>query len=360
MMSEKRSAHARPHTGVHGGEAADERKANFELRSLLGMRGRSGWVFRVGLAGTITLYMTPALNDVPVAQFVVAIVAMLGAGAILVLLPGDPLPWPATAAVIVAGPVAVLATHLNFAEGAVRQPWAAFAASYVLAVLAVRGRIVAAWGGAVTVAVAVAFVDIVLDISVGSLFISILALACLAGATVCALILRPTQRSLRLLHDDVAMRAAAEATMAAEHSERVRQLSRLDELARPMLERIARGVELTPADREICRLLEAELRDGLRAPQLATDQLNAAARGARSRGVEVLLLDDGGFAGVTAALRARVLDLAVRELDAANGGSVTIRVLPAGRRNLTTILASAPGGDRRTEIGATGEILVST
>ncbi|MFI5718406.1 hypothetical protein [Nocardia sp. NPDC051750] len=337
-----------------------ERDDDFELRSLLGMRGRLGWVFQLGLAATITLYTTPSFDHVPLAQFAVAMVAMLGAGAMVVRLPGDPLPWPATVVVIAAGPLAVLATHLNFAADVARQPWAVFAASYALAVLAVRGRIAAAWAGAATVAATLGFVGFVLDISVGSLSVSIIALASLAGATISALILRPTQRSLRLLHDDAAMRAAAAASMAAEHSERTRQLSRLDELARPMLERIARGVELTPVDREQCRLLEAELRDGLRAPQLVTDQLNAAARGARSRGVEVLLLDDGGFTGVAATVRERVLDLAVRELDAANSGSVTIRVLPVGRRNVVTILASAPGGDRRTEIGRDGEVLVST
>ncbi|MEU1980235.1 hypothetical protein [Nocardia sp. NPDC019395] len=337
-----------------------ERGADFELRALLGMRGRPGLVFLVGLAATITLYTTPSFNHVPVAQFAAAIVVMLGAGAILMLLPGDPLPWPATVMVIAAGPLAVVATHLNAAGEAQPQPLAVFPASYALAVLALRGRIAGAWVGAAVIAVTLGFVDIVLGISIGSLVVSIIALASLAGATVCALILRPTQRSLRLLHDDAAMRVAAEATMAAEQSERVRQLGRLDAVARPMLERIAHGMELTPAERERCRLLEAELRDGLRAPQLVGDQLNAAARGARSRGVEVLLLDDGGFAGVAAALRERVIALAVRELDAANSGSVTVRVLPEGRRNLATILASAPDGDRRTEIGRTGEVLVST
>lgn len=336
-----------------------QRDTDFELRSLLGMRGRAGWVFQVGLAATIMLYTTPLAGSVPRAQFLVALVAMLGAGVVLVVCPGDPLPWRATVAVLTAGPVAVLAAHLNFAEGAPRQPWTACAASFVLAALAVRGRIAAAWAGAAAVALALGFVAVVLDISVGSLFVMILPVACLAGATVCALILRPTQHSLRLLRDDAAMRAAAAATMAAERSERVRQLNRLDELARPMLERIADG-ELTPAEREECRLLEAELRDGLRAPQLITHELTAAARGARSRGVEVLLLDDGGFTGVAAGVRERVLELAVQELDAAGDGAVTVRVLPGGRRILATILASTPGGDRRTEIDRTGAVLVST
>ncbi|MEU4316445.1 hypothetical protein [Nocardia sp. NPDC024068] len=336
-----------------------EDEADIELRALLGMRGRAGWVFLAGLVATITLYMVPPFHDVPAAQAAVAFAGMLGAAAILLLVPGDPLPWPATAVVLAVGPGAVVLTHLNFTDDALRQPWAAFAASYVLGVLALRGRIGAAWTGAAAVTATLAVVDIVLGIALGSVFVSIIALSTLVGASVCALILRPTQRSLRLLHDEAAMRAAAEATMDAEHAERVRQLARLDKVARPMLERIARGVELAPAEREECRLLEAELRDGLRAPQLVTDQLNSAARGARSRGVEVLLLDDGGFADATAAVRAEVVRLAARELDAANAGAVTVRVLPPGRRHIATVLASAPGGDRRIEIATTGEVLVS-
>ena len=156
------------------------------------------------------------------------------------------------------------------------------------------------------------------------------------------------------------MRAAAEATMAAENGERDRQLARLDKVARPILERIAEGAELTAAEREQCRLLEAELRDGLRAPQLVTDELSSAARGARSRGVEVVLLDDGGFAGVPRWVRERVVEAATRELDAANTGSVTVRVLPMGRRILATVLANSDEQDRRTEIDAAGGVSVTT
>ncbi|WP_327150490.1 hypothetical protein [Nocardia sp. NBC_01329] len=79
----------------------------------------------------------------------------------------------------------------------------------------------------------------------------------------------------------------------------------------------------------------------------------------RSRGVEVLLLDDGGFAEVPGAVRDRVVQFAIRALDAAQGGSVTVRVLPAGRRNIATVLVRGTDGDRRTDIGRSGDVLVS-
>ncbi|GGK95562.1 hypothetical protein [Nocardia jinanensis] len=335
-----------------------EPDSDTELRALLGMRGPGGWFFLTGLVMIITLHMIPTFGIVPAEQAGTAFAAMLGAGAIVLLVAGDPLPWPATVTVLLAGLTAVVLTSLNSYEGAVREPWAAFAFSFVLAVLPLRSRIGAAWAGAAAVAVALAAADIALDVDFGSLFVPIVALATLAGASVCALILRPTQRSLRLLHEDAAMRAAAEATMAAEHSERIRQLARLDRVARPMLERIARGADLSAAEREKCRLLEAELRDSLRAPQLVTDRLNSAARGARSRGAEVLLLDDGGFAEVPGAVRDLVVQFAIRALDAADGGAVTVRVLPAGRRNIATVLVSGTDGDRRTDIGRSGEVSV--
>ncbi|MEU1525675.1 hypothetical protein ABZ413_26125 [Nocardia rhamnosiphila] len=331
-----------------------ERDGDTELRALLGMRGRAGWFFLAGLATTIALHMLPTFRAVPLAQAVPASAAMLAGAVIVALVPGEPLPWPATGTVLLIGLAAVVSTNLNFHDGAVRGQWAAFAFSYVLAVLALRGRIGAAWAGAAAVAATLAVLEIALDVGIGSLVMPILALCAVAGTSVCALILRPTQRSLRVLHEDAAMRAAAEATMAAEHAERVRQLARLDRVARPLLERIARGAELSAAEREQCRLLEAELRDSLRAPQLVTDQLIGAARGARSRGVEVLLLDDGGFAQASAADREKVVRIAIEALAAATAGAVTVRVLPAGRRLLATVLVSAGGDDRRTDIAASG------
>ncbi|WP_054814200.1 hypothetical protein [Nocardia arizonensis] len=330
------------------------------LRDLLGLRGRAAWLFLIILEVTIVLYMARNFDTAPLGAAIVAMLLVVVAGVLVLVLPVDPLPWPATVFVAVAGPVATILTILDVSRDWTRPVWTAFASSYVLAVLVLRGRLVAGWLGVVGIAVVVAAFGLVAGMRAGVIAGSVVPVATVAGVSVCAAIMRPTQRSLRLLREEATLRAAAEATMAAANGERDRQLARLDKLARPMLERIADGAELTAAEREQCRLLEAELRDGLRAPQLVTDELSSAARGARARGVEVLLLDDGGFAGVPLWVRERVVHAATRELDAANSGSVTVRVLPTGRRIVATVLAHAADQDRRTEIDTAGAVSVTT
>ncbi len=330
----------------------------FGLRDLLGLRDRSAWLFLVVFEATILLYMVRNFGESPVFLAMTALVLVAGAGVLVLVIPVDPLPLPAAIAVAAAGPIAAALTTVSIDHGMSKQVWTEFAASYVLAALVVRGRLGAAWCGVAGIAVVIAVVGVTngLRVVVGS----IVPIATVAGVSIGAAVMRPMQRSLRLLREEATMRAAAEATMAAQNGERDRQLARLDKVARPILERIAEGAELTAAEREECRLLEAELRDGLRAPQLVTDELSSAARGARSRGVEVVLLDDGGFAGVPKWVRQQVIESATRELDAANAGSVTVRVLPMGRRVLATVLANAPDRDRRTEIDTAGAVSIST
>ncbi|WP_040791193.1 hypothetical protein [Nocardia paucivorans] len=346
---------------VDRGEVAESRSADHtELRDLLGLRGRAGWLFLAVLELTILLYMIRNFSVGEPIPSAIGLVLLMAAGIVVLLIPGDPLPWPATGYIVVAGPVAIALTTPEEVTGESGQTWTVFAASYVLAVLVLRNRMGAAWlgvGGAATVLGLLATFS---TVAVRSLVASIVPVATVAGVSMCVVILRPTQRSLRLLQEEAALRAAAEAALAAESGERLRQLARLDKVARPMLERIARGAELTAADREQCRLLEAELRDGLRAPQLATNELAAAAREARARGVEVVLLDDGGFAAVSDQVRRQVIEVAVRELDAAESGSVTVRVLPVGRRIVATVLADTVATSRRTEIDAGGTVVVTT
>ncbi|WP_067847433.1 hypothetical protein [Nocardia lijiangensis] len=330
------------------------------LRDLMGLRGRAAWLFLLILEVTIMLYMARCFHDAPLPFAVTALVLVASAGFLVVVIPVDPLPIAAVAFVIAAGPVSTAMTVFYVPPDRSHQAvWAAFASSYVLAVLALRGRILAAWLGVAGIASVVATVGLLIGMRWEAIVGSLVPIGTVAGVSVFATIMRPTQQSLRSLREDATMRAAAEATLVAENAERNRQLARLDKAAGPILERIADGVELTAPEREQCRLLEAELRDGLRAPQLVTDELSGAARGARSRGVEVVLLDDGGFAGVPKWVRDRVIDAATRELDVANTGSVTVRVLPIGRRILATVLVDTVDLHRRTEIDVNGSVDVS-
>ncbi|GAB2723489.1 hypothetical protein [Nocardia thraciensis] len=335
--------------------------AGFGLRELLGLRGGTAWLFLLILELTIVLYMLRNLSASPPWAALAALVMQVVAGALALVVATDPLPWPVTGFIVAAGPVATALTvsHLD-SEHAGHMVWTTFVTSYVMAVLVLRGRMGAAWLGVVGVVAVDAIAALRIGTADGAISAALVPVGTVTAISVFAVIIRPTQRSLRILREEATIRAAAEATMAAADGERIRQLARLDRVARPILERIADGAELTVAEREECRLLEAELRDGLRAPQLVSEELSCAARGARARGVEVVLLDDGGFAGAPQWVRQRVTDAATRELDAANAGSVTVRVLPLGRRVLATVLANAPDHDRRTEIDTDGNVSVST
>ncbi|MGF6886463.1 hypothetical protein ABIA39_004763 [Nocardia sp. GAS34] len=337
-------------------------ESGFDLRDLLGLRGGVAWLFLLVLELTIVLYMLGNLGAASPVRALSALVVMAVAGALVLMAPTDPLPLPVTAIVAGGGPVATVltATTLNSAP-ARHLVWTTFASSYVVAVLVLRRRIGAAWlsvaASAAVLVAAAAVYGVPADTVVSA---SIVPVGTVTAISVFSVIMRPTQRSLRMLREEAERRAAAAATMAAADGERIRQLGRLDRVARPILERIADGAVLTGAEREQCRLLEAELRDGLRAPQLVTEELSSAARGARARGVEVVLLDDGGFADAPPGVRRCVIDSAATELDAANAGSVTVRVLPPGRRVLATVLAHAPDYDRRTEIDTEGNVAVTS
>ncbi len=335
------------------------RDAEFGLRELLGLRGGAAWLFLVILEVTIALYMARNFEATATLSAVAALIVMVVAGALVLIVPGEPLPGAVTVFVAAAGAVATaLASADQTSPHARYMVWTTYATSYLLAVLVLRGRMAAAWIGVAMVAIVLVVDGVQAWLTPGATVAAIVPVGTVIAISVFAGIMRSTQRSLRRLHEESSAQAAAEATMVAAEAERTRQLARLDRLARPILERIADGGALTTGEREQCRLLEAELRDGLRAPQLTTDELSGAARGARARGVEVVLLDDGAFDGAAHWLRERVIATAAKELDAANAGSVTVRILPPGRRVLATVLTQAPDHDRRTEIGADGTVTV--
>lgn len=291
-------------------------------------------------------------------SLVAAAVLLAVATVVVVLDTGKPIHQHAAAFVASAGPIATLIANEQVTAElhAHTSVWTAYTAGSALAMLVLRGRNTLAWLGTAATWIAVvlaaggeptAYVQAVVP------------LVNVAIAAVFAAIMRPTLRSLHHLEIESTARAVKQARIDAQNAERKRQLNRLDRRARPMLERIAAAVPFLPDEREECRLLEAELRDELRAPDLSTPELLAAARAARQRGIEVMLLDDGGLKSATPLLTARVHTVATRELDNARDGQITVRILPPGRPHLATVLVNAETGNRRTEIDRTGTVTVT-
>ena len=122
------------------------------------------------------------------------------------------------------------------------------------------------------------------------------------------------------------------------------------------MERIASGDTLSLAERNQCALLEAHLRDRLRAPILSTLDLDDAAYHARTRGVEVVFLDDSGPTGPDPAVVDTVHAVASRALNEADEGTVCVRMWPPGRPVVASVLTTDSNGSERAEIEASGTV----
>lgn len=278
----------------------------------------------------------------------------------LIRTPGDPVPVSWTWYIAMAGPIgmAVVLSVLEIPFGTKLALWPLSATTALATYLCVRGRTSAAWASQMTAIGLCGLWAHLTDQGLGyGLSLSLPSLAPLLMATFFTLTIRPAASDIFALRAAATAAAAAEAAHGAVLDERDRQLVRLDAQARPLLERLADPTPLTDEERRSCALVEARLRDSLRAPVLDAPEVVDAAWQARARGVEVLLLDDHGLDGAPEPVRERVMQAMIPALSQAREGAVTIRILPPGRRVLATVLQA--DGDRitRAEYDPEGELI---
>ena len=153
--------------------------------------------------------------------------------------------------------------------------------------------------------------------------------------------LRRTNATIARLTEKTSNRAVVEAAQLASTDERNARLQELDAIATPLLARLVDGTPVTDADRIEFAVAEAELRDGLRARSLTVPAVVSAARAARKRGVQVVLLDDRYPDVPDATTLATITGELVEALDAATTGRVVARLLPSGRSEAATILSDS-------------------
>ncbi|TFC89810.1 ATP-binding protein [Cryobacterium sp. TMT2-10] len=218
--------------------------------------------------------------------------------------------------------------------------WYLGAITLLLVVLAVRGRSDLAWlGYALMTVVAIVWCLVNGLPGVNGLeMVSRHAGTLLAGSLFALGMARSTQ-ALSVLNGERALHSAAAATTVAAIEERESQLARVNVLSRPILDLLAQSTELGPELRAECLLVEATLRDAMRARALFVEPLVSATRAARLRGVEVTLLDDSGDHQPVqmSAVVAAVAD----ELNVLVSGRLTARVLPADRPFIASIVIGA-------------------
>ena len=122
----------------------------------------------------------------------------------------------------------------------------------------------------------------------------------------------------------------------------------------PLLTQIADGKAPTPKLCSQAYLLEAELRDEIRAPFFTGTSIVTSAQAARRRGTEVILLDDSGDnTTIDDRARANAVNYVTNFLDLTQSNRVVIRLNPPRRPTLLTIVTD----DTRYRLDRQGELI---
>ena len=137
--------------------------------------------------------------------------------------------------------------------------------------------------------------------------------------------------------------AAETAAMEAASQVRSTLLEKTLRTALPALNLIAAlGGSLTEQQKSEALLLEAGLRDEIRGEALLNEAMRKAIKDARQRGVEVLVLDEGGLSGLSETEREIILNRAAASFVNVSAGRLTVRA-PQGEEWRITVAAVRPG-----------------
>jgi hypothetical protein len=213
----------------------------------------------------------------------------------------------------------------------------------LMAITAVRQHSVLAWIGVGFLIIQTLIwggQDVLFNSGVFGAFLLVLA----AQAT--ASLLRASSRAAEESLERAVLADAKTAANTAARKERQKRIQETLREALPILDMIVnRKGKLSVAERFEAALKEHELRDQIRGRALLHPQLVSATRAARTRGVEVQLLDDGGLDGLDEASRRELLLRVARELMSIDSGKVVIRAV-AGESWRLTMAAIRKDTDR--------------
>lgn len=229
-------------------------------------------------------------------------------------------------------------TELDASSFGTPATWYVSAVSTLMAISAVRQHKVIAWIGSAILTVEV-FTwgggDALFNSGLGG------AIALVAAAHAISVGLEVSAKQTSTYLETAKATEAASAADSAIRAERSNRITKTLQGALPLLEKIASG-NLDDEDRQEAVILEAQLRDEIRGRALINPKLKASVRAARTRGVEVVLLDEGGLEQLSEADRETLRNRLADELDLIKSGRVTIRS-PRLEKTRVTFVASRKG-----------------
>ncbi len=287
----------------------------------------------------------------------VASILMLWVGLAILARP-DEEPFRLASTLAVISIVAVVTSLSSWNIKDVENPgyatWPLGAMTFLLFVLALRGRRGWAWIGFGVLAAISLLVGVLSDQDTlmvlndvtrqaGTLFIG----------TLFALVLRRSSQTITAIQANQLTRTTVAAASAAATRERAAQNARLERDARPALERILQSEPLSEDEQQHFLLLEATLRDGIRATGYSSERVAAATRAARERGLSVVLLDDRG-SDLVDGERDLVEAALLEQLESTAEGAITARLSPHDRDELATIVVEEGGEYRRVVVTHSG------
>lgn len=326
---------------------------NTDITSLLRLNDWSGRIVLIFYGVGTTIVAALNLGGLTIPAFGIASLVLLWLGLAILARPDEePFMLRSTLAVIA---IVVLVTCLscwNIANPAMPgyATWHLGAMTFLLLVLALRGRRAMAWIGFALLFL-VSFVSALFTAQDPLMVFNDCArqAATLLIGTLFALVLRRSGQTITAIQNNQLTRATIAAATAAATRERAIQNARLERDARPALERILAPEPLSPKELRHFALLESMLRDGIRATGFSSDGLAEATRIARERGLSVTLLDDRG-SELTDDERERVENALLDQLESTAEGSITARLSPHDRDELATIVVEEGGEYRRVVV----------
>ena len=268
-------------------------------------------------------------------------------GAVALLLIPRPGKLPLGSAIAALGAVVLVTLLVNSVLPTDRWPgyasWHLAATYTVLVIINVRGRVLVSWIGVLLSAALMTLWASGTSMGVvGGLMLNIATAGWVTVSTGIGHLLRSNDRRVGQYSADARRAADWFATEQALHVARTEWLEHVRDVAGPGLRRIADAShDVTEAERQELKLIEAQFRDEIRGRVLATDEVVEAARHARERGVTVQLLDDRRQ-DLAPRMLAAVSDRVVKILNDARTGTVTARARPEGGTLAVTIYAATP------------------